>query len=134
VHPSSIITPPPLVSNISSQDHQNPGVQYQDSPQPQSGPYGNDPYSNLDLTDMANPEDSLMLLDNSWFFPMTNPSINPNISSWPLEMDPDSSGNVWDGNAFRGTEPLLVESQTKPNDEFIEMGYGNHEGQGTGYS
>jgi hypothetical protein len=69
-------------SNVSSQNHQSLGVQYEDSHQPQSGPYGNDSYSNFDLTDMADPEDLFMLLDNSWFFPITN-SINSNIGTWP---------------------------------------------------
>jgi hypothetical protein len=37
-------------------------------------------------------------------------------------MDSDSGGNVCDGNAFQGTEPLPVDSQSKTNEEYIEMG------------
>lgn len=60
-----------------------------------------------------------MLFDNSWFFPMTSPSINPNISAWnPVEMDPGSSDNAWGGDTLQGT----VENETKPNDESMEMG------------
>ncbi|KAF8851995.1 hypothetical protein BDZ45DRAFT_128055 [Acephala macrosclerotiorum] len=125
---SSSMSQSPFIPNTSSQDHQNPVFQQQHS----AHLYGNDPFPNLNLADMADPEDSVMLLDNCWFFPMTSPSINPNINSWP-GMHLDDNGNVWDGSAFHNLDPLPVDSQARPNDEFMDMEYRNHGGEGTGY-
>lgn len=119
-----------VTSNTNSQNPQNLDTHHQHA----ALPYGNNPFPNLNLAEMADHEDSMMLLDNCWFFPMTSPSINLNMNGWPQAgVHLDENENIWDGSAFHPLNPLPVDSQNRPNDEFMDLEYGNHRDEGTGY-